>query len=409
MATKSQGGLDASDPFSFDSTIDVQRTIEKEDRKASELTDMAAAREARAAAWSREEAQRIAAQDLELLKDSQTVSPSEAHYQRQDMERNASASPSYKAELYALDPVVAQELDKAKEQGHSPALVELGREFADRQVNSVAPFVGREAQHLEGAAETQRSAWLNKGKAAEPMPPSQPVASSGNKVESDEIFTASQIEVQQVVPDEVAKRYTKSGNRFYDAADPSQPDFLDKGNRLETGSNGERAAESMVRIAEARGWDEIKVEGSENFRREAWREAAERGMQVKGYTPNEKDMAELAKRSPSAAIRSEKAAEVEPQKALETGNQRMARSFANDATQDAVRKHPELAGAAAAAVAMDQRAQADGLNPSQRAIVAARVRENITNSIERGNTPSVTVREEVEQRVKVHSEREATR
>ena len=49
--------------------------------------------------------------------------------------------------------------------------------------------------------------------------------------------------------------------------------------------------------AEARGWDEIKVSGTETFRKEVWLEAASRGMHVKGYVPSEQDKAELAKRT----------------------------------------------------------------------------------------------------------------
>lgn len=50
-------------------------------------------------------------------------------------------------------------------------------------------------------------------------------------------------------------------------------------------------------------------------------------------------------------------------------------------------------GAAAAAKAIEKRAEADGLSPAQRAIVAARVRQNIANTLERGEAPNVQVRE----------------
>jgi cell filamentation protein len=78
----------------------------------------------------------------------------------------------------------------------------------------------------------------------------------------------------------------------------------------------------------------------------------------------------------------------------DTSNQRMAESFAKDSPEEAVKKHPELAGAAALAAAMDKKAQADGLTPEQRKIVAERVRQNVINSIERGDVPSVQIREE---------------
>ncbi|MEP6606751.1 MAG: LPD7 domain-containing protein, partial [Nitrosospira sp.] len=53
-------------------------------------------------------------------------------------------------------------------------------------------------------------------------------------------------------------------------------------------------ADSMVRIAYARGWSEIKVSGTETFRREVWLKATILGMSVKGYVPTEQDKVALA-------------------------------------------------------------------------------------------------------------------
>ena len=196
--------------------------------------------------------------------------------------------------------------------------------------------------------------------------------------------------------------------------------FEDKGNKLETKSNSEAIAESMVRIAEARGWDEIKVSGSETFRKEVWLEAASRGIHVKGYSPSEQDKAELAKRmsqteankvekenKPFRARENEDAKEVKAQ--AESPNKRMSDSFAKDSPEEAVKKHPELAGAAAAVTAMDKKAEADGLNPQQRAIVMARVRQNVVNSIERGNIPEVKMKEEIEVKREAKEEKERAR
>lgn len=54
----------------------------------------------------------------------------------------------------------------------------------------------------------------------------------------------------------------------------------------------------------------------------------------------------------------------------------------------------ERPGVAAALVVMDKKAVADGLSPAQRAIVAERIRQNLTNCIARGDAPSVQVRED---------------
>ena len=56
-----------------------------------------------------------------------------------------------------------------------------------------------------------------------------------------------------------------------------------------------------------------------------------------------------------------------------------------------------------------KQAEADGLNPAQRAIVSARVRQNVVNSIERGELPAVKIKEEVEVKQDRKEEREVAR
>jgi len=331
----------------------------------------------------------------------------------------------------------------------------------------------------------------------------RPQTQGANQVVSDEIFTATQAELKLAVPPDIEKRYVHVGNKFYHPKNTDLVAFEDKGNKLETNSNSETIAGSMVRIAEARGWDELKVSGSEAFRREVWLAAAARGMQVKGYTPTDMDKAALAKRmkqirankveineknhenanpdrrgrlapktdqehahDPSPVLTSHGAAKymhdpknsdsyyittrdsrgqekttwgIDLQRAVsESGakigdrivltnegkksvtiqtpihdqdgqiiayeekhthrnawNIQRAEAFRQSPT-DAVKKHPELAGAAATIAAIEKKVQSDGLNAEQRAAVMARVHENVVNSIERGQLPNVKMREHVE-------------
>lgn len=55
-----------------------------------------------------------------------------------------------------------------------------------------------------------------------------------------------------------------------------------------------------------------------------------------------------------------------------------------------------LAGAHAATAAIDKQVNADGLNAQQRAIIAARVQQNLQNSIALGKVPEVKIKEEVQ-------------
>ena len=77
-------------------------------------------------------------------------------------------------------------------------------------------------------------------------------------------------------------------------------------------------------------------------------------------------------------------------------NVQMAESFAKEPPAEAVKKYPELAGAYATVAALEKKAEADGLDERQRAIVSARIREVVTNSIERGEIPKTKIRGEKE-------------
>ena len=303
---------------------------------------------------------------------------------------NTNTNPAYQAALEKAAPKVAQEVKDAQAR-------------ATINLNTVAPYI--EKQQLAG----------EEAKAAKPAVNEK--SSADNKVESDEAFTARQGDRKPAVPPDIEKQYLRVGDKFYHHKNTDTVAFEDKGNRLETKSNSENIAESMVRIAEARGWDEIKVSGSETFRKEVWLEAASRGMHIKGYSPTEQDKAELANRvSKSETNKIEKenkpfrAREKEAEEAKpDSQNKRVAETFANQSAMDAVKTYPELAGAVAAVAAMEKKAEADGLNPQQRAVVSARIHQNVVNSIERGDIPKVKIKEDIEIKREPKEEREYAR
>ena len=232
----------------------------------------------------------------------------------------------------------------------------------------------------------------------------------GNVVESDEIFTAHDAN-KPVIPPDVEKRYVRDGNKYYAPENRKDPAFVDKGNKLETRSNGEQVAESLVRIAEARGWDEIKVSGSETFRKEVWLEAASRGMHVKGYSPSEQDKAALANRTTSrtntVAHGEEKfrARENEPSHEDKGKTDRRVAAFEKATPAAAVKEFPELAGAYAALNAAKHRAAADGYTPKQQEFINSQVRQRMMNSIEKGRIPEIAIKEEVAERASTRETR----
>jgi len=106
------------------------------------------------------------------------------------------------------------------------------------------------------------------------------------------------------VPDEVRKRFVQIKNAYF-FADGAKA-FTDKGDRLTTPSENTEVVRSLVAIAEARGWSEVVVRGSERFRREAWAAARTAGLEVRGYKPTEFEQSRLVR---SVAGRSARAPE----------------------------------------------------------------------------------------------------
>lgn len=93
----------------------------------------------------------------------------------------------------------------------------------------------------------------------------------------------------------VERRRLLGEQRYYENASDTKPAFRDKGDRLIADNNSRDLIRDMVDIAEHRGWDRINVSGSEEFRREVWRAAALRGIDVDGYQPKPREVQEIGR------------------------------------------------------------------------------------------------------------------
>lgn len=304
------------------------------------------------------------------------------------------------------DPAIAQAMAEAS--GETP---EALRRLAAARVQAHRQNVASEANTVEPQHQVQPEPGLLKTESkADQVPPTSPQADKAtrteNEVENNEIMTARGAADTYIVPPEIEREFVRVGNQFYLPTKKREPDlgFVDKGNKLETRSNDEQVAEAMVRIAQARGWSEIKVTGTETFRREAWLQAQQLGMEVRGYTPSETDHAEAQQRKINgpavrftAAIpqqqgqqgeaQTEKAT-AQPAQAGTLRDRDLAKAFAAKGAQ-AAEDHPELAGAAAALQAIDKQVGGSPLSERERKVVMDRVRTNLTNSIERGERPAL--------------------
>lgn len=77
--------------------------------------------------------------------------------------------------------------------------------------------------------------------------------------------------------------------RFYRDHRTPDPAFRDQGRRLSTDRAYPDTVADMLKVAQHRGWTQLKVEGNEAFRREVWIQGRAMGLDIKGYQPLDRD------------------------------------------------------------------------------------------------------------------------
>ncbi|MBM0108875.1 hypothetical protein JM946_29440 [Steroidobacter sp. S1-65] len=112
------------------------------------------------------------------------------------------------------------------------------------------------------------------------------------------------------VPEEIRKRFLVTGNSYYFHG--GQPAFVDRGDRLTTRSENIEVATSLAAIAQARGWREITVTGTETFKQLMWRAAERTGVIVRDDEATLRMQAEANRQvSPGASAAAEPAEHAE--------------------------------------------------------------------------------------------------
>jgi hypothetical protein len=107
---------------------------------------------------------------------------------------------------------------------------------------------------------------------------------------------------RHAVPEGIKERFVQVGNKYH-FPDGTRA-FTDHGNRLTSPSENTEVIKSLISIAQARGWSDITISGTQRFRREAWFAARLAGLDVRGYSPTEFEQGRLvralAREQPSA-------------------------------------------------------------------------------------------------------------
>jgi hypothetical protein len=95
----------------------------------------------------------------------------------------------------------------------------------------------------------------------------------------------------RAIPEAIIHRFLRVDDEFY-FPDRSLA-FVDRGTSLKAATENQEVVRSLVAIAQARGWEAIRVNGTEGFRRLVWREATRQGLPVRGYSPTDVERAEV--------------------------------------------------------------------------------------------------------------------
>lgn len=179
----------------------------------------------------------------------------------------------------------------------------------------------------------------------------------------------------------------RKGRAYYYDKQTDSVAFVDKGNKLQSSRKFDQTSvRTMVRLAENRGWSQLKVRGDESFRKEVYLEAAKRGIEVKGYKPTEaeKEVADKAKQRHGK-------------------NQEAADAFLKAKTpeekKEAAKKHPNLSHAYGVQAALHAMAKQKRLPNNYRDAMMSKINEKLEQDLRDGNRlPNLQVRRNQQRR-----------
>lgn len=135
----------------------------------------------------------------------------------------------------------------------------------------------------------------------ETPPISEPVDNEANSKAGEELAVELDGEANEAKAKPISKELdnrfsiTEKGTKtlYAYSNDPDKVAFTEKDDKLIANDNNPALIKSMMEVAESKGWESVTVTGEKEFKREAWLEAKARGLDVKGYEPNQQDERKL--------------------------------------------------------------------------------------------------------------------
>lgn len=86
------------------------------------------------------------------------------------------------------------------------------------------------------------------------------------------------------VPDNLAKKYLRVGDDLFRSSDDKKPIASLKADKITTRTAD--ALRDVMLIAKANGWTAVKIQGSADYKKQAYLEASLQGLSVEGYRPS---------------------------------------------------------------------------------------------------------------------------
>lgn len=143
-------------------------------------------------------------------------------------------------------------------------------------------------------------------------------------------------EVRPADPESVRRRYytqdKSTERRYFDDYQGKSLSFRAGGDRVSSKREDLNTIRAMLDVAEARGWREVALKGTAAFRREAWIEAAARGLPAQGHRASDLDQQEVERRcalrqpaqqpgqtAPASPATAAPASPLQPRRAAEAG------------------------------------------------------------------------------------------
>ena len=324
---------------------------------------------------------------VERLADDQAVTDYAAAKKLSDADRESLARLSALRNLEPAGRAEARQALNDRTLAREPELINVIGAAADKgcilaEVEQTDADVFARVEAMKKAREAARA--KRPVEPLEPIPAPIAAASAAQAVEarSDDTITrespfASPNAKIRIVPAEISAQYVRAGDKFYAPNNPKVVAFVDRGDKLETPSSAPQIARSLVAIAEARGWDELRVKGTEGFRREVWLEASAKGIHVDGYKPTETDKGELERRNAYTRDRNS----VEKRSEL----------FKRSTPEEGVRRDPSLASAYGAAH-LAELVAAKHIHPESRPGFEESVRDKIAQKLDAGRPVDVKLK-----------------